>query len=155
MPQLQLPIFPEGSENLSPEVAVVSKDGKVVYFNGQIPFFTHDTTDLASFRLITSQLMNNGQVTQSMIARTFSVPLRSVKRHLNRFRDDGAKAFFTPPVKREGQKLSAERLKQVQGMLNQGLEVPQISREVEVLPSTLHKALKDGRLTKVKKKSRR
>ena len=34
MPQLQLPLFPEGVTHLTPELAFVKKDGRVTYFTG-------------------------------------------------------------------------------------------------------------------------
>ncbi|MGI8602794.1 MAG: hypothetical protein ACR2OZ_07310 [Verrucomicrobiales bacterium] len=36
--------------------------------------------------------------------------------------------------------------------IDQGWGVPQISKEFNILPSTLHKAIDDGRLKRVKKK---
>ena len=48
--------------------------------------------------------------------------------------------------------MTPERLVEVQGLLAQGQTVPQISRALNILPSTLHKALDQGRLAGIKKK---
>ena len=52
MPQIQLPIFPVGTTKITPELAFEKRDGKVVYFNGQLPVFTHAAEDLGAFRLV-------------------------------------------------------------------------------------------------------
>ena len=43
MPQLQFPIFPEGVTNITPELAFMKKEGRVTYFNGQMPLFIPKT----------------------------------------------------------------------------------------------------------------
>jgi hypothetical protein len=49
MPQLQLPIFPEGTTLLTPEIAFDCREGKVTYIYGHLPIFQHAQEDLASF----------------------------------------------------------------------------------------------------------
>ena len=39
MPQLQLPIFPEGTTLITPEIAFECRDGKVTYIHGHLPVF--------------------------------------------------------------------------------------------------------------------
>jgi transposase len=154
MPQVQLPIFPAGSIAINDELAVDRREGQVVYLNGHLPVFTHRVEDLASFRLFTTQLIVNGTATQGQIVRAFGVPLTTVKRCVKRYRQRGAEAFFKPPVKRQGSRLTPERLVQAQALLNQGWRVPQIGAELGVLATTLHKAIDDGRLKEFKKKTR-
>jgi transposase-like protein len=152
MPQLQLPLFPHGSTQLSNEIAVDCRDNRVVYFNGQLPIFTHDKSDVATFRLFTSQLFIGGCVTQSQIVKTFGVPPITVKRSVAKLRQHGSKAFFVPPARRSGHKLTPERLLEAQALLDQGSSVPEVSRQLDVLASTLHKAIDHGRLRLALKK---
>ena len=51
MPQVQLPIFPEGVTHITAEVAFQRDEGKVYYFNGHLPVFVHEKRDLATFRM--------------------------------------------------------------------------------------------------------
>lgn len=152
MPQVQLPLFPQGTTLITPELAFERRDEQVVYLNGHLPVYTHEVKDLASFRFITTQLIINGTASQGQIARVFGVPLRTVKRCVQRYRRAGAPVFFQPPAKRQGHRLTPERLVQAQGLLDQGRSVPQISAEMGVLASTLHKAIDQGRLRQIKKK---
>ena len=94
MPQVQLPIFPPGTTVLTLEMAVELRDSKVVYFNGHLPVFTHAATDIASFRLFTTQLIVNGIVSGAQIARVFGISDTTVKRCVKRYRERGPKAFF-------------------------------------------------------------
>lgn len=148
MPQVQLPIFPASSSAITDELAFEQREGIVYYFNGHLPVFSHPTDDLASFRFFTSQLIANGNASQSQIARAFGVPLVTVKRAGKKLRTEGAAGFFRPAPPRQGHKLTGERIARAQTMLEEGLAVPDIGAELGVLPNTLHKAISCGRLKK-------
>lgn len=155
MPQVQLPLFPSGTTAINEVLAYERREDQVVYYNGHLPVFTHRSNDLASFRLFTTQLIVNGTATQGDIVRAFGVPLTTVKRGCRAYRERGAAAFFKPPVRRQGSRLTPERLAEAQRLLDQGHGVPTISAALGILPNTLHKALQDGRLRSVKKKAPR
>jgi hypothetical protein len=155
MPQVQLPLFPSGTTLITPELAFERRDNQVVYFNGHLPVFTHGVEDLSSFRMFTSQLIVNGTASQMQIVKAFGVPLVTVKRGVKRYRQGGAKPFFSPPAKRVGHRLTPERLGQAQQLMDEGRSVPEVSRELGVLGSTLHKAIGHGRLRRALKKSLR
>ena len=152
MPQVQLPIFPAGVTHINSEVAFEERDGQVYYFNGHLPIYVHGKSDLATFRLFTTQLIINGSVTQAEIARAFGVPLVTVKRYVKLCRQGGSAAFFAPAKKRSASKLTAEVCQQAQGLLDQGMEVPEVGRQLGILSNTLHKAIRAGRLQPAKKK---
>ena len=121
-------------------------------FNGHLPVFVHEKSALATFRLFSTQLVINGNATQAEISRAFGVPLVTVKRYVKLYRESGAAAFFAPAKKRSGSKLTAQVCQQVQGLLDQGLTVPEVGRELGILSNTLHKAIRAGRLRPGKKK---
>jgi transposase-like protein len=95
----------------------------------------------------------NGNATQAQIARAFGVPLVTVKRYVKLYREGGPGAFFAPAKKRSASKLSPLVCQEVQALLDQGLEVPEVGRRVGILANTLHKAIRSGRLRGAKKKS--
>jgi biotin operon repressor len=148
MPQRQLPIFPAGSTAITNEIAFEVREGRVFYFNGHLPVFTHDIADIASFRLFTTQLIENGTVSQGNIAKVFGISLTTIKRCVKRYREKGPEAFYVSGPRRKGKKLTPERLLEVQGLLNQGESVPAASTRVGILANTIHKAIDDGRLQK-------
>ncbi len=156
MPQRQLPLFPTGSTQITPEIAFHFEDGKVCYFNGHLPVFIHDKSDLATFRFFTSQLIVNGNATQAQISRAFGVPLVTVKRYVKLYRTQGPKGFYAPPRMRSASKLTPAVLARAQLLLEEGSSVPEVARALELLPNTLHKAIRAGRLRKgfEKKKTR-
>src|SRR4249920_956869 len=100
MPQVQLPVFPDGVTHITSEIAFERREGKVCYFNGHLPVFIHDSEDLASFRLFSSQLVINGNASQSEISRAFGVPLVTVKRYVKLYRAGGPRAFFAAASRR-------------------------------------------------------
>lgn len=153
MPQVQMPLFPDGTTLINSDLGFVRQGQQVVYVNGHLPVFTHEVDDLASFRLITTQLIINRTVSQSEIVQTFGVPLRTVKRYCQTYRRQGLAGFCKPAARRKGHRLTPERLVEVQAMLDQGQTPPEISRKTGLLSSTLHKAIDQGRLKQIKKKT--
>ena len=152
MPQLQLPVFPVGTSAITPELAFERREEQVVYFNGHLPVFTHTTQDIASFRFFTTQLIVNGTASQGEIVKAFGVPLTTVKRCCRLYRERGASAFFKPPARRQGHRLTPEKLAEVQVLLDEGKTVPAISAQLGILASTLHEAIDEGRLKQLKKR---
>ena len=65
MPQLQLPIFPEGTTLINTNLGFIREHDSITYIYGHLPVFTHDVNDVRSFRMIASQLYINGSAKQS------------------------------------------------------------------------------------------
>src|SRR5260370_11477738 len=148
MPQMQLPIFPAGLKAITNEIAFQCELGKVVYFYGHLPVFQHEADDVRSFRLFTSQLIQQGTASQSDIVQGFGVALITVKRYAKLLRQEGAQAFSAPRKRRSALVLTEEVLSKAQARLEEGRGVPEIGRELQVRADTLHKAIRAGRLKK-------
>jgi len=151
MPQMQLPIFPAGAKCITDEIAVEYRDKQVVYIYGSLPVFQHAEGDLQSFRLITSQLIDIGAVRQVDIVNTFGVPLPTVKRYLKLLRDHGPKVFFAEPKRRAAPVLHGETRQIAERLIEEGRSVPEVAQSSGVKANTLHKAIRAGRLPRVKK----
>lgn len=95
MPQLVLPIFPQGATQITPELTFEKRDGWVTYFHGLMPVFRHEEDDVQSFRMITSQFCANGNAKQAQITKAFGVPAISVKRSVKLYREKGPSGFFS------------------------------------------------------------
>src|SRR5437870_2643898 len=133
MPQMQLPVFPAGAQNLTPEIGFECRQDQVTYFNGHLPVFSHHKTDVQSFRLITAQWIEQGLISQADVVRSFGLSPTTIKRYLKRFRKGGTKALFTAPAKRKGNKLTPQRLVEAQQLLNQNSRVPELSQRLGIL----------------------
>jgi transposase len=152
MPQLQLPIFPRGVTVLTNNLSFELRDGQVTYFNGLLPVFTHNQTDIQTFRLFTSQFIVNGVLTQAQVSKSFGIPLVTVKRYVKLFRTKGAKAFYSEPARRGAVVLTEETLLRAQGFFDEGFSRSDVGKRLGVKPNTLSKAILAGRLHEVKKK---
>jgi transposase len=139
-------MFPVGSQQINADLGFERRGDQITYFNGHLPVFTHEDSDLQSFRLFTTQLIVNGTATQGEIVKAFGISSTTVKRCVKQYRQGGIKAMFVAPRRRQGTKLNAERLAQAQQMLDLGQTVPAISEALGVLATTLHKAIDSGRL---------
>jgi transposase-like protein len=152
MPQTQLPFFPEGVTRISDLLAFRVEDGRVTYFNGNMPVFIHDKDDIATFRMITAQFCVNGNARQAEVARVFGIPKVTVKRAVKRYREEGPKGFYTPRKARGAAVLTPGVMAEAQRLLDEGLEPADVARRLDILPDTLSKAVRAGRLHKRAKK---
>lgn len=155
MPQIQLPIFPEGVTNITNEIGFIKKDGEVTYFNGHLPVFKHDEEDVQTFRMITSQFVTTGLVKQAEIARVFGVPIRTVKRYVKLYRRKGTKGFYETPKGRGAVVLTPEVIQKAQSFLDEGRELREIGEKLGVKTNTLNKAVHAGKLHRLVKKKKK
>jgi transposase-like protein len=155
MPQLQLPIFAPGMTLINANLGFVRDQNSLTYFYGNLPVFTHDVDDVRSFRMITSQFYINGSAKQSEICRAFGVSPISVKRYVKLYRQKGIAGFFEPSRRRGAAVLTPAVLREVQGLLDEGLEIREIAVRLDLLADTLRKALQAGKLYKPQKKTER
>lgn len=152
MPQILLPIYPPGLTHINMRVGFEKKEGRIYYFHGLLPVFSHDESDLESFRFITSQLILGGNVKAIEIAEAFGVSYISVKRNVKRLREKGAQGFFQKTKGRSAHILTPEVLGRVQRLLDKGYKVTEIAQELELKANTIRKAIKAGQLHKKKQK---
>ena len=128
MPQMHLPLFPDGVEHITSELAFEKRDGQVTYFNGHMPVFIHDEQDIPTFRMITAQFCINGNAKQADISRAFGVTLISVKRAVKIYREKGVSGFYEEPKRRGAAVLTGEVLQEAQERLDEGLETSEVAR---------------------------
>lgn len=153
MAQLQLPIFPEGVTQITPDLAFRREGSKVTYFYGTLPVFSHAHDDHRSFQMIVSQLYVNGQARQAQIVQALGITSISLKRWVKRFQAGGAAAFFQPKPRRGAAVLTAPVLKKAQELLDEGLEAKAVALQLGIKTNTLEKAVRHGRLHGLKKKN--
>jgi len=153
MPQLQLPMFPQGTTLINANIGFVTKDHTVTYIYGHLPIFSHDINDRKTFRMFTSQLYVNGTASQAEICRAFGVSRISVKRSVKLYREKGMAGFFAKPNRRGAAVLTTAVLEKVQGMLDNGRPVTDIAKELGLKADTLRKAVYAGKLHRPQKKT--
>lgn len=152
MPQMMLPIFPDDVVYLNSNLAVRKENGQITYFNGMMPVFMHDEDDIESFQMITSQFCCSGIVKQVDVVRAFGVTDISVMRAVKRYRELGPSGFYAPKKTRGAAVLTADVIEKAQAMLDEGKGLPEIAEAFGLKRDTLAKAVRDGRLHRVKKK---
>jgi len=152
MAQRQLPMFPEGSTEITHDLAIEKRDGSVTYFYGTLPIFTHDENDDASFKMITAQFYTNGYVKQMDIVRAFGVTPISVKRAVKLYQEEGVQGFYAERKTRGAAVLTDDVLLNAQQYLNEGQEPCDVADQLSIKRDTFSKAIRAGRLHNTKKK---
>ena len=151
MPQTLLPIFPPGLTFINRQIGFEKKDGRIYYFHGLLPVFSHDEDDLESFRFITSQLVVGGNVKQVEIVNAFGISSISVKRSVKRLREQGAQGFFTKAKGRSPHILTPDIVEKAQRLLYKGHNPSEVAKRLNLKPNTVRKAIQTGRLHKKKR----
>lgn len=141
MPQVHLPIFPDGSTDINDHLAFEMRDQSVTYFYGAHPVFTHHQDDLRSFRMYTSQLIVSGSATGAQIQRAFGLPAVTVKRYVKQFREKGIESFWAPKVHRGATVLTEDVLTKAQELLDEGLSRKDVALKLAIKPDTIRKAV--------------
>ena len=153
MPQPHLPLFPADVTSINPHLCFAKREGRVYYFNGPMPVFSHEEKDYASFRMFTSQLVEDGNCTQAEIVRAFGISAFSMKRYVKKYREGGPAGFFQKKPTRSATVLTPEVMVQAQERLQEGEARAGVARVLGINPDTLSKAIRAGRLVRpVKKK---
>jgi len=153
MPQLHLPLFPDGVTHITDQLAFMRKDGRITYFNGHMPVFSHAENDVATFRMITSQFCVSGYVQQTDIIRTFGVTSISVKRSVKTYREKGPKGFYAPRVTRGAAVLVDTVVAEAEELLAGGASDAEVAEQLGLKLNTLQKAIRAGRVRRPVKKN--
>ena len=148
MPQMLLPIFTEKVTLITPLIGYAKRDGRVYYFNGQMPLFVHDEKDEDSFKMFMAQLYVMGNATQAEINRTFGLNPINMKRWVKRYQEGGQKAFFKREKRNKPRVMTAEVIKIAQGLLNEAYTLKEVAEELDIKVDTLRKAVREGRIQK-------
>jgi len=150
MPQLHLPIFPDGVTHITDQLAFMKKEGQVTYFNGHMPVFCHAENDVATFRMITSQFCVSGYVKQADIIKTFGVTSISVKRSVKIYREKGPKGFYAP---RGAAVLADTVVAEAEEFLAGGASDAEVAEKLGLKVNTLQKAIRAGGVRRPVKKN--
>ena len=148
MPQLVLPIFPQGLTPINELIGFENKDGQIYYYHGLLPVFSHDEGDRQSFRFIMSQLVVSGNVSQIQVSKAFGIPYITVKRSVKLLKDEGPEGFFKKRKGRSAHVLTPDKIKKAQSLLYKGYNSVQIGAKIDVRPPAIRKAIQAGKLHK-------
>ena len=147
MPQLILPLIPQGASRINDVVSVYRDESTWTYFLGTYPIYSHAASDQRLFRVVTSQMISSGACRQVDIIKAFGVSRSGVVRALRKYQHGGVEAFFRRRKGRRGGKIFTEDvLVKAQGLFDQGYTRSDIAEECGIKPDTLRKAISDGRL---------
>ena len=146
MPQLLLPLIPDGASQINDALSVVRENGVWTYFLGIWPMFQHDESDRRSFRMFTSQLVCQGACKQADLIRTFGVSRNSVLRSVQKFREEGIDGFYQSRNVRGPSVLTADVLTRAQELLNTGQRPQEVAQQLGLKYDTLRKAIQHSRL---------
>ena len=147
--QLILPIFPREARMISPLLGVIEREGLIQYIANGLPIYSHDKDNLAVFRVVTCNFIEQGLCRSSEVARCFGIADDSVRKQLARYRKGGEQAFFMEGgSENKSHKMRGELLKRIQSKLDKGQSNNSIAIQEGIREGTIRYAIQMGRLKK-------
>ncbi|MBU0570515.1 MAG: helix-turn-helix domain-containing protein [Candidatus Omnitrophica bacterium] len=143
---MTMPIFTEEVKLITPLIGYSKRDGKIFYFNGQMPLFMHDEKDEGSFKMFMAQLYVVGNVPQSAINRAFGMNPINMKRWVKKYQNGGPAAFYNKERKRRATVMTKEVMDNAQLLLDRDIPKKEIADELEIKLPTLKNAIRTGKL---------
>ncbi|MCP3684979.1 MAG: hypothetical protein GY861_20140 [bacterium] len=146
MPQMLLPIFSSEVTLINQLIGFAKRDGRVYYFNGQMPIFVHDEGDLDLFKMFMAQLFVTGNATQSEINKVFGLNPINMKRWAKKYREGGPRAFYKREINRKPRVMTPDVIDTAQALLDETHTVKGVAEKLGLKADTLHKAIREGKL---------
>jgi transposase len=146
MPQMLLPIFTEQVSLINQLIGYAKRDGRVYYFNGQMPLFVHDEEDQDSFKMFMAQLYVTGNASQAEINRAFGLNAINMKRWVKKYQEGGPGAFYKKEKERKPRVMMTEIIKTAQELLDKAHTKKEVAEGLGLKVDTLRKAIREGKL---------
>ena len=139
MPQALLPLIPDGATPINGRISVTQENHQWTYFCGVAPVFQHAQDDRRSFRMFTAQLVCQGACRQIDVIRVFGVSANSVRRGVEKYRQEGAAGFYGTRKGRGATVMTNEVTAQAQQPLSLGGSRREVADQLGVRYDTLRK----------------
>ena len=154
MPTYNFPSFSTGPIQINSTITFEKRDRYITYFNFMTPIYRHAEKDFKSFRMFTSQLCSTGACSASEIINTFGVSKQTVFRDIKLYEKEGTAGFFKT-LKRGGPNVILPEIKlKAEQLFNEGWDVQDVAKELNVPYGTLRKAIYRGKVIFIKSNPR-
>lgn len=146
---MQFPLFPEKTKLINATLGVLINGDTVYYLHNGSPIFCHEQSDLNHYRYILGNLVEMNLCSCRELSDALGIPIRSVQRYAKVFREKGSDWYFRREQKHGGyQKLNEDAMDEVQALLNQGVPVAKIAREMGVTEGAIRYHIRNDKLKK-------
>jgi len=142
MPQMQMPLFPQGVTHINPMLAFSKEGGKIAHVKGNLQIYSQEEDDSVAFRPITAQSCINGMTKQAQVVRDFGVPSLAVKRAVKLFYQEGTRGFYKLRKRHAAAVLTPQVGARVQALLDSRLTITEVAKQNKIKRDTLSKAVR-------------
>ena len=145
--QRSLAVLPSGAHIVSPHLAVLIEEGRLVAYSAADPIYTCDLDDRDGIRLAVGMFSHLQLAGVSALAEALGVNRETVRRNRDLFAQGGVEAVRSAPRgPRQPYKLTEDARLQAQRCLDQGWSVNRTAKEVGLTEGTLRYQIRQGRL---------
>jgi hypothetical protein len=150
MIQKFLPLLPEGAEPVNNNLAILRRQGEILFFNGYCPMLKCSELDPYDLRLAQGVLCSAQIVKPAQLAKVLGINRSTVSRNKAIYENGGPVALMVDKANRSAYKLDQKKLQTAQRLLDQGVNQNKIAAAVGVSEGCIRYAIKKGSLVKQK-----
>lgn len=136
---------------VSPRLAIWKNAEMVVAFSAADPIYTCRAGDQDGLRMMASVLSSVRLAPDTALAKALGVNRETIRRNRKRLKEAGPSAIQDRRGSKGPTKLTNAVCVHAQRLLDEGLSIRSVAREVNVTDGALHRAFKQGRLTRPNK----
>ena len=144
MLQSYIPFLPDGAKLVNDHVAIYRHDSQIEFYTASGPIFSCLENDLYSLRLAQGIIGTQTHVTASQLASALNVNRSTVYRNVKKYEQGGPTALIIDKGNREAYKLSGNRSRRVQALLNKGYSLKAAAKQIGVTEGCIRYAIKKG-----------
>ena len=155
MLQSQFCFLPDHAVLISNRCALVREQGRIALYNGAGLFFSIPEQDRQGIRTALGMLSAHGLASVTELGRAFGVSRPTVYRNREAYEAGGVEELRSERGRRGGYKLKGEKREEAERLLGEGRSIRSVARAVGVSHVALMNGLRQGRLRRRGRGSRR
>jgi biotin operon repressor len=149
MLQKPIPLLPEGAEPINEHIAIYCGEGEITFLNASNAIFKCSDDDQFGIRLAQGILCSAKAVKPAQLAKALGMNRSTVWRNKAAYEQGGAQALLTDKSSnRSGYKLTKEKLKTAQRLLDRAVSVKKIGETLGVTEGCIRYAIRKGTLAR-------
>jgi len=149
MIQKPIPLLPEGAEPINEHIAIYCGEGEITFLNASHAIFKCSNDDQFGIRLAQGVLCSANAVKPAQLAKALGLNRSTVCRNKAAYEQGGAQALLIDKSSnRSGYKLSKEKLKTAQRLLDRAVSVKKIGETLGVTEGCIRYAIRKGTLAR-------
>ena len=154
MLQSHISFLPEGAELVNDHLAIYRHNSQIEFYTASGPIYSCSENDPYGFRLAQGILLKQTTATPAQLAKALGVNRTTVYRNFKKYEEGGPVSLLIDKSNRKAYKLSGEKRRQAQALLNKGNSLRVVAEQVGITEGCLRYAIRKATIVREKQQSK-